>query len=176
MKWLIYSYAIGFEVTHPIIWALTPLLVMVGVPVWLVGIGWLLWYGLAPFGAMFAKKTMHWNTSTQILIPYAIVTLASLPVIILPNLATMWFFPLSGMAYGIVNIYIMPKIQRKTEEKYQTTVVSIASSAARAIYIPVVLVTNFFGNISPQYILLAAVLIFTPLTLIARVKLRGFEK
>jgi MFS family permease len=33
IKWLVYAYAIGFEVTHPIVWGLTPLLVMVGVPV-----------------------------------------------------------------------------------------------------------------------------------------------
>ena len=175
MKWLIYSYAIGFEVTHPIIWALTPLLVKVGVPVWLVGIGWLLWYGLAPLGALFAKKTMHLNTSTQIFIPFAIVTLASLPVIMLPNLITIWLFPLSGMAFGLVNIYIMPKIQQKTEEKYQATIVSIASSSSRLIYIPIVLITNYFGNTNPQYILLATLLIFAPLTLLAWIKLRGFK-
>jgi len=175
MKWLIYSYAIGFEVTHPIIWALTPLLVKVGVPVWLVGIGWLLWYGLAPLGALFAKKTMHLNTSTQIFIPFAIVTLASLPVIMLPNLITIWLFPLSGMAFGLVNIYIMPKIQQKTEEKYQATIVSIALSSSRLIYIPIVLITNYFGNTNPQYILLATLLIFAPLTLLAWIKLRGFK-
>ena len=61
VRWLVYSYAIGFEVTHPIIWALTPLLTIGGVPVWLVGSGWILWYGLAPFGTLFAKKTMHWK-------------------------------------------------------------------------------------------------------------------
>lgn len=175
IKWLVYAYAIGFEVTHPIIWALTPLLVMVGVPVWLVGIGWLLWYGAAPLGALFAKKTTHWNTSTQNFVPIVIITLFSLPVIIAPNLATIWLFPLSGIAFGIVNIYIMPKIQQKTEEKYQTTIVSIASSAARIIYIPIVLITNYFGNTAPQYILLATVLIFAPLTLLAFTKLRGFE-
>jgi len=147
---------------------------MVGVPVWLVGIGWLLWYGLAPFGAMFANKTMHLKTSTQIFVPLTIVTLASLPVMIAPNLTTIWFFPLSGIAFGIVNIYIMPKIQQKTEEKYQTIIVSIASSATRLIYIPIVLITNYFGNTAPQYILLATVLIFAPLTLLAWAKLRGF--
>ena len=176
IKWLVYSYAIGFEVTHPIIWALTPLLVLVGVPVWLAGIGWLLWYGLAPLGTLLAKKTMHWKTSTQIFVPLMIVTLASLPVIILPNLTTIWLFPLSGIAFGIVNIYIMPKIQQKTQEKHQTTVVSIASSSARLIYIPIVLITNYFGNTAPQYILLATVLIFAPLTLLAHVKLREFER
>ncbi len=171
IKWLVYSYAIGFEVTHPIIWALTPLMTMVGVPVWLVGIGWIIWYGLAPFGAMIANKTAHLQTSTQVFIPLAIVTLASIPAIMLPNLTTIWLFSLSGMAFGMVNIYIMPKIQRKTEEKHQTTVVSIASSAARLIYIPIVLITNYFGNIEPQYILLATVIIFAPLTLLAWVKL-----
>ncbi len=176
IKWLVYAYAIGFEVTHPIIWGLTPLLVMVGVPVWLVGIGWLLWYGAAPLGALFARKTMHWNTSAHILVPITIITLFSLPVIIAPNLATIWLFPLSGIAFGIVNIYIMPKIQQRTQEKYQTTIVSIASSAARLIYIPIVLITNYFGNTAPQYILLATVLIFAPLTLLAFIKLRGLEK
>ncbi|MCL2486062.1 MAG: MFS transporter [Oscillospiraceae bacterium] len=176
IKWLVYSYAIGIEITHPIIWALTPLLVMTGVPVWLVGTGWILWYGVAPLGTLLARKTTRLNTSAQIFVPLTIVTLASLPVIISPNLITIWLFPLSGVAYGIVNIYIMPKLQQKTEEKYQTTVVSIASSAARLIYIPIVLITNYFGNTAPQYILLATVLIFAPLTLLAFVKLRGFER
>jgi MFS family permease len=176
IKWLVYAYAIGFEVTHPIIWGLTPLLVMVGVPVWLVGTGWLLWYGAAPFGAVFARKTSHWKTSAQIFVPLAAVTLFSLPVIIAPNMATIWLFPLSGIAFGIVNIYIMPKIQQKTQERYQTTVVSIASSAARLIYMPIVLITNYFGNVAPQYILLATILIFAPLTWLAWLKLKGFER
>lgn len=175
IKWLVYAYAIGFEVTHPIVWALTPLLLMAGVPVWLVGIGWILWYGLAPLGALIAKKSMNMNTSSQIFIPIAIVTLFSIPVIISPNSATIWLFTLTGIAFGIVNIFIMPKIQRKTEEKYQTTIVSVASSAARLTYIPIVLITNYFGNASPQYILLATILIFAPLTLLAWAKLRKFE-
>jgi hypothetical protein len=149
---------------------------MAGVPVWYVGFGWLLWYGVAPFGALFARKTMHWNTSAQIFVPIAIVTLFSLPVIISPNMATIWLFPLSGATFGIVNIYIMPRIQQKTQEKYQTTIVSIAASAARLIYIPIVLVTNYFGNAAPQYIFLATILIFAPLTLLAWVKLKGFER
>jgi MFS family permease len=176
IKWLVYAYAIGFEVTHPIIWGLTPLLVMVGVPVWLVGAGWLLWYAAAPFGAVFARKTAHLKTSAQIFVPLGIVTLFSLPVIAAPNMATIWLFPLSGIAFGLVNIYVMPKIQQKTKERYQTTVVSIAASAARLIYMPIVLITNYFGNISPQYILLATILTFAPLTLLAWLKLRGFER
>ena len=175
IKWLVYAYAVGFEVTHPIIWALTPLLVLVRVPIWLVGIGWLIWYGLAPLGVLLAKKTTHWKTSTQIFVPLTIVTLASLPVIIAPNQATIWLFPLSGTVFGIVNIYIMPKIQQKTQEKYQTTIVSVASSAARLIYIPLVLVTNYFGNTAPQYILLATIVIFIPLTLLAWRNLRRFD-
>ena len=175
VRWLAYSYAIGFEVTHPIIWALTPLLTRGGVPVWLVGIGWILWYGLAPIGALVAKKTMHWKTSSQICVPFSIVLLASLPAILFPNLMTTIFFTLSGVAFGIVNIYIMPKIQIKTEEKYQTIVVSVAATTARLIYIPIVLVTNYFGNVSPQYILLATVLIFAPLTMLAWAKLKKFE-
>jgi len=62
----------------------------------------------------------------------------------------------------------------KTEEKYQATIVSIASSS-RLIYIPIVLITNYFGNTNPQYILLATMLIFSPLTLLAWIKLRGFK-
>jgi len=63
----------------------------------------------------------------------------------------------------------------KTEEKYQATIVSIASSSSRLIYIPIVLITNYFGNTNPQYILLATMLIFSPLTLLAWIKLRGFK-
>ena len=174
VKWLIYSYAIGFEVTHPIIWALTPLLIIGGIPVWLAGIGWILWYGMAPLGTLLAKKTQHWKSSSQVLVPLTIVTIASLPVILLPNLATTLLFALSGVSFGIVNIYIMPKLQEKTEEKYQTTIVSAAATAARLIYIPIVVITNYFGNTAPQYILLATILIFAPLTMLARVKLKGF--
>ncbi|MCL1854775.1 MAG: MFS transporter [Clostridia bacterium] len=175
VKWLVYSYAIGFEVTHPIIWALTPLLTIGGIPVWLVGIGWILWYGLAPLGTLFANRTQHWKTSSQVLAPFFIVLLASLPVIFSQNLATTLFFSLSGISFGIVNIYIMPAIQAKTEEKHQTTVVSVTSTAARLVYIPIVAITNYFGNAAPQYILFATVLIFAPLTLLAWVKLRGLE-
>lgn len=176
IKWLVYSYAIGYEVTHPLIWALTPLLTLGGVPVWLVGIGWIIWYGLAPLGTFFARRTQHWRTSKQIFVPFLIVLLGSLPAIASPNLATILWLTLSGTSFGMVNIYIMPKIQTKTEEKYQTTVVSAAATAARLIYIPIVLITNYFGNTAPQYILLATVVIFAPLTLLARVKLKSFEE
>jgi hypothetical protein len=176
VKWMIYAYAIGYEVTHPIVWALTPLLTANGFPVWLVGIGWILWYGLAPVGTWFAKKTSHWKTSSQAVVPFTAVLLASLPAIIATSRATVLFFSLTGVSFGIVNVYIMPKLQARTDEKYQTTVVSIASTAARLIYIPAVVITNYFGNTAPQHILLAAVLIFAPLTLLAWAKLRRIER
>ena len=176
VKWLVCAYAIGMEVTHPIIWALTPLFLAGGIPVGLVGFGWILWYGLAPLGALLAKKTLHWKASSQMLVPFAIVLLASLPVILHQNLTSTLFLTLSGISFGIANIYIMPKIQAKVEEKYQTTIVSIAATAARLIYMPIVLITNYLGNIAPQYILLSTLVIFAPLTLLSWVKLRGFER
>ena len=176
IKWYIFAYAVANKITHPIIWVFTPLLIIAGVPVWLVGIGWIMNYVFSTIGTLLARRTLNLKPSTRFIIPMGIATLGMLPIIADVNIITVWFFVLTGLAQGFPPVSITPIIQQKTQDKFQTTVISIAATSARLLYIPLVSITNWAGNINPQYTLTATLAIMLPLVMIIFAKLKRFEK
>ena len=176
VKWLVAAYAASREITHPVIWVFTPLLLLVGVPVYLVGIGWIFNYIFSIFGTFLAGKMAEAKPSVKLAMPILIAALGMLPIIINVNIVTVWMFALVGFAQGFSAVAISPIIQREIEDKYQTTAISIATTSARLFYIPVVAITNWAGDIKPEYTLLATLIIFLPLALVIYEELRSFEK
>ncbi|MCL2740181.1 MAG: hypothetical protein FWE47_03200, partial [Oscillospiraceae bacterium] len=146
------------------------------VPVWLVGIGWIMNYVFSTIGTLLARRTLNLKPSTRFIIPMGIATLGMLPIIADVNIITVWFFVLTGLAQGFPPVSITPIIQQKTQDKFQTTVISIAATSARLLYIPLVSITNWAGNINPQYTLTATLAIMLPLVMIIFAKLKRFEK
>ena len=55
-KTLLISYILGKEITHSQIWVFTPLLILVGVPIEIVSIGWVLNYTMQIVGGKISEK------------------------------------------------------------------------------------------------------------------------
>jgi hypothetical protein len=91
------------------------------------------------------------------------------------NIITVWLFALNGLALGMTSGSIIPSIQAEVKDGLQTTVVSVASTAARLFYVPLVYFLNLIANNKPQLALVGNLFIFLPLALITYVQLRKIE-
>ena len=63
------------------------------------------------------------------------------------------------------NLGVKKDTVKVTKDEVQTTVLSIASTGARLLYIPLVYIINYLGNIKLQYALIGMVLIFCPISI-----------
>ncbi len=163
------------NITHPIIWVFTPLLIAIGVPAYLVGLGWIFNYLFSTLGTFLARKTIRFKPSVRFLIPMMAAAFGMLPIIINVNMITVWVFALTGLAQGFPEVTLTSAIQQKTEDKYQTTVVSIATTMNRLIYIPLVSITNWAGSLKPEYTMVTALVILLPLAAVVFFRLRKYE-
>lgn len=97
-------------------------------------------------------------------------------LIINTNIFTIWVFVLNGLVQGLVSGSLVTPLQENAKEENQTSVISIASTGARLLYIPLVYVINYLGNIKPQLALVGMITIFIPISLYAYIKLSKCEK
>jgi len=170
------AYVVGKEITHPHIWIFTPLMIMVGVPIEIVSLGWVFSQIFQIIGAKISEKIVNVKTSIKFLLSTAITFLWMGVLIINTNIFTIWVFVLNGLVQGLIAGSVVTPLQEKTKEEYQTSVMSIASTGARLLYIPLVFIINYLGNIKPQLALVGMVVIFIPLSLYVEFKLRKSEK
>ena len=63
------SYILGKEITHAQIWVFTPLLIMVGVPIEIVSMGWVLNQIMQIFGSKLSEKHIMKKVSNRFLTP-----------------------------------------------------------------------------------------------------------
>ena len=141
-RWLVLAWSVMDNITRAIVWVLSPILILIGVPIYIVGIGWLLNNIASIFGSIFAKKIQNIEISKKFALHILLVILGTLPIIITPNIWTVWLFALTGFASGLPKTLFMPVIQEKNKDKYQTTVVSITTTVARLVYLPSVYLIN----------------------------------
>ena len=170
------SYMLGKEVTHAQIWVFTPLLILVGVPIEIVSIGWAINYTMQIFGGKVSEKMINLKTSKKFAIPMIIEMTWMLILIINTNIVTVWLFALNGFVHGLAEGSLMTPLQESAKNEIQTSVMSLASSGARLLYIPLVYIINYLGNIKLQYALLGVCIIFIPFNLIIYRELRRIEK
>ena len=171
----ILAYIIGKELTHPHIWIFTPLLIMVGVPIEIVSIGWILTEIFKIIGAKIGEKLTHIKTSTKFISSIVITALWMSVLIINTNIFTIWVFLLNGLVLGIISATLSIPLQESVKEEYQTSVLSIASTGARLFYIPLVYTINYLGNIKLQLALIGMIVIFVPIGLIVFKQVRKHE-
>ena len=169
------AYVVGREMTHPHIWIFTPLLIMVGVPIEIVSIGWILSEIFKIIGAKIAEKITHVRTSTKIISAIGITALWMSILIINTNIFTVWVFLLNGLVCGLISASLTTPLQESVKEEYQTSVISIASTGARLFYIPLVYIINYLGNIKLQLALIGMIVIFVPIGLIVFKQVRKCE-
>ena len=67
-------------------------------------------------------------------------------------------------------------MQEVTKDDVQTTVLSIASTGARLLYIPLVYIINYLGNIHLQYAFVGVITIFLVPSIIVFALLKKIER
>lgn len=170
------AYVVGKEITHPHIWVFTPLMIMVGIPIEIVSLGWVFTQIFQIIGAKITEKIVNVKTSIKFFASVTITVLWMSLLIINTNIFTIWVFVLNGLVQGLIAGSVTTPLQEKTKEEYQASVISIASTGARLLYIPLVFIINYLGNIKPQLALVGMVAIFIPISLYVVIKLRKSEK
>ena len=167
---------VSSEITHPQIWVFTPLLILVGVPIEIVSIGWVINYLMQYVGSKISEKTIHWSLLKKFEIPMIVQFLWMIVLIINVNIVTVWFFAFNGLVHGMMRGPMETALQKTVSKEKQTSVMSIASTAKRLFYIPLVYIINCLGNIEYTYALLGTILVFLPLCIILDVKLRKMQQ
>ena len=176
MKTYLGAYILGREVTHSQIWIFTPLMVMVGVPIEIVSLGWIIDQIMRIIGAKISIKFIKNKMSTNFAICIFLVVSWISIILIKLNIYTVWVFVLNGITVGLASGTLVSPLQEKADQKIQTSVMSLASTGGRLLYIPLVFIINYLGELNLLYALAGVIIIFVPLSLIVYNNLRRIEK
>lgn len=169
------AYMVGKEMTHPHIWIFTPLMMMVGIPIEIVSIGWIFSQIFIIIGAKIAERLVSLKTSIKFILSFGITVLWMSVLIVHTNIFTIWVFVLNGLVQGLISASLVTPLQESAKEENQTSIISIASTGARLLYIPLVYVINYLGNKTLQLAFVGMIAIFTPLCLYSYFKLKKCE-
>lgn len=171
----LFSYILGKEITHSQKWVFTPLLLIVGVPIEIVSSGWILNYIMQVIGSKISEKMIKFKTSKKFAIPILIEICWMLVLVINTNIITVWLFALNGFVHGLIEGNMATSLQESAKNEIQTSIMSIASTGARLLYIPLVYFINYLGNIKLQLALLGVCCLFLPMCGLAYYKLKKLE-
>ena len=171
----LFSYILGKEITHSQIWVCTPLLIMVGVPIEIVSSGWILNYIMQVIGSKLSEKMIKLKPSMKFAIPILIEICWMIVLVINTNIVTIWLFALNGFVHGLIEGNMATALQESVKNEIQTSIMSVASTGARLLYIPLVYFINYLGNIRLQLALLGVVCLFLPMCIISYMNLRKLE-
>jgi len=170
----IFAYAVGREMTHGIIWIVTPLFLQAGVPLSLVSLAWVFNSLMVIVGAWAASKFSHKFTDSQtFMVPIVLMTISMLGMGINLNIVTVWLYGLMGITQGWAAATLSPMVQRYTKPSEQTSVLSLTQTIAELLYIPIVWLVGFVSDIQLEHGLFATVAVFLPTGLIIIKKLRN---
>lgn len=167
------SFAVAREITHGIIWVFTPLMMLVGVPISIVSMGWVLNYGASYCGTLIARryntKLPAWKLFT---IPIVLVGVSCLVMYAHLNIVTVFLYGAFGLANGWTSATMMPLIKEKVEASEQSSIESLARVIAQILYVITIWIINCAADVETHYALLATVSIFIPLAIPIAIKLR----
>ena len=126
-------------------------------------------------GGKLSERFVKLDVSKQFIIPIIIEIAWMLVLIFKTNIFTVWLFALNGFVHGLVSANMMTALQESVGDEVQTSIVSIASTGKRLLYIPLVYFVNYLGNIELQYALVGVCIVFAPLCSILYFKLKKGE-
>lgn len=173
LRWRIFAYAVGREMTHGIIWVVTPLFMQAGVPLELVSFAWAFNSLMAVFGAHLASKFSHRLNDQQIfIVPMALMFVGMFTMGISLNIVTVWLYGLMGITQGWTAGTLSPMVQKYAKPSEQTSVLSLTKVVADLLYIPAVWVIGLVADIQLNYSLFATIVIFLPLGILIIKKLK----
>lgn len=175
LRWRIFAYAAGREMTHGIIWVVTPLFMQAGVPLELVSSAWAFNSLMAVLGAYLASKFSYRLRDSQIfVIPIALMTISMLTMGISLNIVTVWLYGLMGIAQGWTAGTLGPMVQKYVSPSEQTSVLSLTKVVSNLLYIPAVWIIGVAADIRLEYSLFATLAIFLPLGALIIKKLKQY--
>jgi MFS family permease len=176
LRWLIIGHGIGREITHVMVWALTPLLLFAGVPLGIVAIGWIVNSLTVVVGARIAgwisPGLREWQ---RFVIPMVVAIVGLVIMSIHLSLITIWLYALIGLAQGWTAAVLLPMVQNRAPAGNQATVISIAKSISHLLYIPLVWIIGLAGNIDVRLTMVATIIIFTPMVIVVGRRLYRLE-
>jgi len=163
----LFAYAVGREMTHGIIWTLTPMLMLAGVPLAIVSVAWAIDSLARIVGSRLAVRYAPRLRPRQIfIIPLLLMTISMSVLAFKINFWTIGFYLLMGVVCGWTGATLLPLVQEQTSPSEQTTVISLAKVMGQTLYIPASLLIGWAADFRIRYAALATLAIFLPLGLI----------
>lgn len=177
LRWLIIAFALGREMTHVMIWALTPILLFAGVPLVVIGVGWVLNSIMVAIGAKLAHRLAESLCGWQRFMVPTIAALVGLTVMSIHlSASTVWLYALLGLAQGWTAATLLPMVQAEAPDCQQASIVSIAKSASQLIYIPLVWIVGLAGNFDIRLTMVTTAVVFTPMIALTLQRLIALER
>ena len=145
----IFAFAIMREMTHGVVWIVTPLFLRVGVPIELVSFAWVFNALMNILGAKLAtlRSNKKRSDAQLVAIPTVLMTISMLTIGLNLNIVTVWLYGLMGIVQGWFSSIAAPMLQRYIKPSEQTSVISIAQTLAQLIYIPSVWLVGHMADI-----------------------------
>lgn len=169
----IFAYAVGREITHGIIWIVTPLFLKAGIPIEIVSFAWAFNAFMCILGARLAVRFSKNLSDVQVMVvPILLMSISMLTMGLHLNIFTVWLYSAMGITQGWTAATLTPMVQRYAKPSEQTSVLSITKTLSQLLYIPVVWIIGFVSDIKLEYGLFATFIIFLPLGLIIIKKLK----
>ncbi|MDR1793849.1 MAG: MFS transporter [Erysipelotrichaceae bacterium] len=157
----IWAYAVARESTHAVIWIYTPLLLLAGVPLEIVSLGWALNTLANTIGSWLAQRLQRRMKEWQIFLFALLLPVIGLGVISIHlNLLTVWFYLLMGVTQGWTNATMLPLVQKYTKPSEETSVISLTRSVGQLLYLPTVWLVNKVADINIFYGIYASLVVF----------------
>ncbi len=177
LAWRVFASALANNTTHALIWVLTPLMIMAGVPAAIIGVGWMLtlfgvWCGSQ--AAQLAPERLQDHHRYAVGAVMFVITALVLTLSV--NIVTIWLYAGFGFARGWFSSIMSPIILRHAPSDTHSTVSSLTGTLANALYIPLVWGLGTLGDISPQLSVSASLILFAPLLLLVVHKLSIYER
>lgn len=179
LRWWMAGLMVANEITHVMMWPMTPLLLVAGVPATWLGVAWVVNTLAAVVGARIAGRFVGRLRGREWMIfalPIGVVSLSLVGMILSLNLVTVWLFAGLGFARGWTSATIPAIIQNNAPKSMEATTMGLAKTAGRVLYIPTVYIVGWACDFSVTWAMVATLVIFVPLAMIVGWKIRHFEK
>lgn len=178
LAWSIAGAAIGREASHAMVWLLTPVLLLAGVPPVALGVCWAANLLAVSAGAAAAHRWAEASREWQrFAIGLACMVIAGTALAVLPlHVATVWLYVGFGLGRGWMSAVLPALVQDHTPSDIQATVSSVAASVSQFVYIPLVWGIGALAEHSVPLAFAGNTLLFLPLGVVIAYQLARYER
>lgn len=155
------AHVFGREVTHPLVWILTPLLLVAGVALALVGLGWAANTVCTIGGSLLASRYATLPFSNKFALGSLVALTAAATIAFGHGWITVACYGVFGLVNGWFRPVLMAEVAINAPAKDVTTVTSLAGALTQLLYFCIVPTIVGAGESNVQQSLLATLVIFT---------------